>query len=76
MIEVMKCVEAIGKRDFQLEDVYAYENRLNRLYPEYQNVRPKIRQQLQYMPLHVERLRLMQPGRGPPHQYRRRQYGP
>ena len=25
LIEVMKCVEEIGKRDFQLDDVYAYE---------------------------------------------------
>lgn len=49
LIEVMKCVEAIGKRDFQLEDVYAYENRLSRLYPDNQNVRPKIRQQLQFL---------------------------
>lgn len=49
LIEVMRCVEAIGKRDFQLEDVYAYENRLSRLYPDNQNVRPKIRQQLQFL---------------------------
>jgi hypothetical protein len=49
LIEVMKCVESIGKRDFQLDDVYAFEERLGRLYPGNQNVRPKIRQQLQFL---------------------------
>ncbi len=47
LIEVMKCVETIGKRDFQIDDVYAFENRLSRLYPDNRNIRPKIRQQLQ-----------------------------
>ncbi len=49
LIEVMKCVEAIGKRDFQIDDVYVFENRLSRLYPDNRNVRPKIRQQLQFL---------------------------
>jgi type II restriction enzyme len=49
LIEVMKCVESIGKRDFQIEDVYAFEDRLSRLYPGNRNVRPKIRQQLQFL---------------------------
>lgn len=49
LIEVMKCVEAIGKRDFQIEDVYAFEDRLSRIYPENRNVKPKIRQQLQFL---------------------------
>jgi type II restriction enzyme len=49
LIEVMKCVEAIDKRDFQIEDVYAFEGRLSRLYPGNRNVKPKIRQQLQFL---------------------------
>jgi type II restriction enzyme len=49
LMEVMKCVEAIGKSDFQLDDVYAFEDRLGRIYPGNQNVRPKIRQQLQFL---------------------------
>jgi hypothetical protein len=49
LIEVMKCVEAIGKREFQIDDVYAFENRLSQLYPDNRNVRPKIRQQLQFL---------------------------
>jgi type II restriction enzyme len=49
LIEVMKCVETIGKRDFLLEDVYAFESRLGQIYPDNRNVRPKIRQQLQFL---------------------------
>ena len=49
LIEVMKCVEAIGKREFQLDDVYRFEGELSRIYPGNQNVRPKIRQQLQFL---------------------------
>jgi type II restriction enzyme len=47
LIEVMKCVEAIGREAFTLDDVYAFEARLAGLYPGNRNVRPKIRQQLQ-----------------------------
>jgi type II restriction enzyme len=49
LIEVMKCVESIGKREFQLDDVYAFEASLSRLYPENRHVRQKIRQQLQVL---------------------------
>jgi hypothetical protein len=49
LIEVMKCVEAIGRQEFALDDVYAFEDRLSRLYPGNQNVKPKIRQQLQFL---------------------------
>jgi type II restriction enzyme len=49
LIEVMKCVELIGRPDFDLDDVYAFEDRLSRLYPDNQHVRPKIRQQLQVL---------------------------
>jgi type II restriction enzyme len=49
LIEVMKCVETIGRREFQLEDVYAFEGALSRLYPGNRHVRQKIRQQLQVL---------------------------
>jgi type II restriction enzyme len=47
LIEVMKCVESIGKTEFQLEDVYAFEAHLSGLYPNNNFVKQKIRQQLQ-----------------------------
>ena len=49
LLDVMKCVESLGKRDFTLEEVYAFERHLGDLYPSNQNVKPKIRQQLQYL---------------------------
>jgi type II restriction enzyme len=49
LIEVMNAVEAIGRPEFTLNDVYAAESRLQELYPLNHNVRPKIRQQLQVM---------------------------
>lgn len=49
LIEVMRCVEALGKREFALDDVYASESALSTVYPGNNNVRPKIRQQLQVL---------------------------
>lgn len=49
LIEVMNCVEAIGRAEFTLDDVYAFERRLEAIYPDNRNVRPKIRQQLQVL---------------------------
>jgi type II restriction enzyme len=49
LIEVMKCVDAIGKQEFELDDVYAFEKRLSGLYPNNKHVRQKIRQQLQVL---------------------------
>jgi type II restriction enzyme len=49
LIEVMKCVEAIGKPEFHIDDIYSFEPHLSRLYPDNRNVRPKIRQQLQFL---------------------------
>lgn len=49
LIEVMKCVELVGKREFQLEDVYAFESKLGALYPNNNHVKQKIRQQLQVL---------------------------
>jgi hypothetical protein len=49
LLDVMKCVESLGKRDFTLEDIYAFERHFGDLYPGNQNVKPKIRQQLQYL---------------------------
>ncbi|WP_315778034.1 DpnI domain-containing protein [Bradyrhizobium sp. SZCCHNR1053] len=49
LIEVLKCVESLGKAEFTLDDVYAFDRHLSLLYPGNQNVRPKIRQQLQFL---------------------------
>jgi hypothetical protein len=49
LIDVMKVVEAIGRPAFSLDDVYAFEGRLQLIYPNNNNVRPKMRQQLQVL---------------------------
>ena len=47
--DVLTCVEALGPGEFMLAEVYAFENTLSALHPENNNVRPKIRQQLQVL---------------------------
>lgn len=49
LLAVMTAVEAVGKAEFDLDDVYAHEAALSALYPGNHNVRPKIRQQLQVL---------------------------
>lgn len=49
LLAVMRAVEAIGKPEFTIHDVYAHEAALSALYPGNNNVRPKIRQQLQVL---------------------------
>ena len=49
LLHVMKCVEAIGRPEFTLAEVYAFDARLAAIYPANNNVRPKIRQQLQVL---------------------------
>lgn len=49
LIEVMNCIEHIGKLEFELDDIYAFENHLSKKYPKNTHIRPKIRQQLQIL---------------------------
>lgn len=49
LLEIMKSVDLIGRSEFELGDVYAFEARLSAIYPGNNNVRPKIRQQLQVL---------------------------
>lgn len=49
LIEVMKCVESLGKAEFTIDDVYAFETHLGNLYPNNMHVKQKIRQQLQVL---------------------------
>jgi len=49
LIEVMKCVESIGRAEFEIADIYRFEADLQRLYPANMHVREKMRQQLQVL---------------------------
>lgn len=49
LLEVMRCVDRIGRAEFDLMNVYSFEEDLASLFPNNRNVRPKIRQQLQVL---------------------------
>jgi type II restriction enzyme len=49
LLDVMRCIEKLGKADFILDEVYVFENELQRLHPENRHVKDKIRQQLQVL---------------------------
>jgi len=47
--DVLKIIREIGKIDFTLDEVYAFDEQLSKLHPENKHIRPKIRQQLQIL---------------------------
>ncbi len=49
LLEVMNCLERIGADEFSIADVYKFEEHLKSAYPDNNNIRPKIRQQLQIL---------------------------
>ena len=49
LIEVMACVESLESSEFSLGEMYAFEEHLRSIYPDNNNIRPKIRQQLQFL---------------------------
>jgi type II restriction enzyme len=48
-LDVLRAVRKLGKPEFTLQEMYAFESHLKALHPGNQNVRPKIRQQLQVL---------------------------
>jgi type II restriction enzyme len=49
LLDVLVCVEKIKKSEFSLDDVYAFENYLKAKHPLNNNIKAKIRQQLQFL---------------------------
>ncbi len=49
MLDVLICVERIKKNEFSLEEVYKFESYLKAKHPHNNNIKAKIRQQLQYL---------------------------
>lgn len=49
ILDIMKCIDSLNKRDFTLEEMYRFEADLKRLYPENYHIKDKIRQQLQVL---------------------------
>jgi type II restriction enzyme len=48
-LDVLRVVRQLGKPEFTLQEIYAFEPELKALHPKNENVRPKIRQQLQVL---------------------------
>lgn len=46
---VIRCIEMLGRSEFSLDEVYAFESELARQFPHNRFIRPKIRQQLQVL---------------------------
>ena len=49
ILDIMNCIDALNKKEFKLADVYAFESDLKKIHPENKNIKPKIRQQLQFL---------------------------
>lgn len=49
LLDIMRCVEKLGKSKFTLDEVYAFEKELSILHPNNRHIKDKIRQQLQIL---------------------------
>ena len=49
LIDTMACIDKLSKREFILDDIYAFERELKAKHPDNQHVKDKIRQQLQIL---------------------------
>ncbi len=49
LLDVMLCVERLGRRDFSLSDIYVFENELSVKHLDNHHIKDKIRQQLQVL---------------------------
>ena len=49
LLQVMKCIEKVQKRSFTIDELYAFEYDLRRIYPDNRHIKEKMRQQLQVL---------------------------
>lgn len=49
LLDILQCINHISTDTFTLSDVYAFETRLSLKHPQNQNIKAKIRQQLQFL---------------------------
>jgi type II restriction enzyme len=49
LLDIMKCIEMLKKREFNLQELYKFENYLSWKYPNNKHIKDKIRQQLQFL---------------------------
>lgn len=49
ILDVMNCIDKLGKRKFSLSEMYSFEKTLQAKYPGNKHIKDKIRQQLQFL---------------------------
>lgn len=49
LFDVLYCINMIAAEEFSIDDLYQFEEYLKKLHPDNNNIRPKIRQQLQFL---------------------------
>jgi type II restriction enzyme len=49
ILDVMRCIDRLGKKEFELDELYAFEKNLSLLHPKNAHIKDKIRQQLQFL---------------------------
>jgi type II restriction enzyme len=49
LLDVMRCIELLGRKEFSLADVYQFETILSQQHPDNRHIKDKIRQQLQFL---------------------------
>jgi len=49
ILDIMNCIESLNKNEFSLQEIYKFENDLKIIHPENNNIKAKIRQQLQFL---------------------------
>lgn len=49
ILDIMNCIDALGKKEFSLEELYVFESDLQAMHPKNKHIKDKIRQQLQFL---------------------------
>ncbi|MCK4905366.1 restriction endonuclease [bacterium] len=49
VLDIMKCIDSLGKKDFTLEEMYSFEKILSQKYTKNNYIKDKVRQQLQFL---------------------------
>ncbi len=49
LLDIMKCIEELGNKEFSLDEIYAFENILRNKHSDNKHIKDKIRQQLQIL---------------------------
>jgi len=49
ILDIMNCIDKLNKKEFTLDEVYAFEKQLEQKYPNNKHIKDKIRQQLQFL---------------------------